>query len=284
MRPLTTEARWDAHWERFTLPYRVSLRSYYSHRCDELFHRIIPRGEGQRFIDVGCGLGQWLIYFHEKFGYDVTGIDNSPAACERARENLQLAGAPGEIICGDVMSATLEPESFDVVYSGGLIEHFDDPLPLVRKMSSLVKPGGLHLIFVPNLQGALKMVREWIAPDSFEGHREVTPEMLQEMLERSGMTDIRVGYFGSLRLPHVSRRGQGESGVQAALPIWFTLRAMDRGITGTMRRLNLRPEARWMSPEIVAIARAPRGAQPHRTTASETGRQLASVHAQGGMA
>jgi SAM-dependent methyltransferase len=281
MRPLTTEAHWDAHWEGFRLPYRVDLRSYYSHRCDQLFRRIIPRSGNQerRFIDIGCGLGQWLIYFHETFGYDVTGVDNSPAACEQARRNLHLASVPGEIICGDVMSAPLEPGSFDVVYSGGLIEHFDDPLPLVQKMSSLVKPGGLHLIFVPNLQGALKLIRERIAPGSFEGHREISPEMLQGMLEQSGMTDIRVSYFGSLRLPHVRRRGRGESGIQAPLPLWFALRAVDRGITGTMRRLDRRPEARWISPEIVAIARAKRQPQP---AVAGTSRALVGAHAQGG--
>lgn len=282
MRPLTTKARWDTHWERFPLPYRVDLRSYYSHRCDQLFQRIIPRGEGRRFIDVGCGLGQWLIYFHETFGHEVVGVDNSPAACELARRNLQIAGVPGEIIQEDIMSTPLGPASFDVVYSGGLIEHFEDPLPLVQKMSSLVKPGGLHLIFVPNLLGTFRRVREWIDPDSFEGHREVTPKNLQEMLERSGMTDIRISYFGSLRLPHVRRRGREASGVQAPLPLWFALRALDRGITGTMRRLDLRPEARWMSPEIVAIARAPRAPQAEPTTI-ETRRELASTHAKGGM-
>ncbi len=43
--------------------------------------------------------------------------------------------------------------SFDVVYSAGVIEHFEDPSRIVRIHAELLKPGGLALITVPNLRG-----------------------------------------------------------------------------------------------------------------------------------
>lgn len=257
MKALTSEAQWNSHWLRFSLPRRVDLRSYYSSRCDRLFRSVVPRGGQRRFIDVGCGVGQWLIYFHETFGYEVVGVDSAPIACDLARRNLDLVGVPGEIIHGDISSTPLEKGSFDVVYSGGLIEHFDNPLPLVQHMSSLVKPGGLHIIFVPNLRSMFRHIRERLDPVSFEGHQEIRPEMLRTMLEQSGMQDIEIHYFGSIRLPHVRRRGTEGVGVPVSTPLWLAMRSLDRGFTSVLRRLPVQPEAEWLSHEIVALARAP---------------------------
>lgn len=244
---------WDAHWQQFELPYRVDLRSYFSFRCDQLFRSVAPRTAKGRFIDVGSGLGQWLIYFHEEFGYDVVGVDNSPTACDLARRNMEMAGVHAEILRCDILAAPLENASFDVVYSGGLIEHFDDPIPVVHRMTRLVKPGGVQIVSVPNLDSLYWRIRKHLNPEVESGHRRITPDMLRAMLERSGMVDVTVGFFGSVRLPHVKRRGTPGPGLGVSLPLWFALRSVDRGLTTMFRVLDVHPEAMRFSQQIVAI-------------------------------
>ena len=44
-------------------------------------------------LDPGTGPGHHAIYFASK-GYSATGIDSSPAAIERAKDNARIAGVP----------------------------------------------------------------------------------------------------------------------------------------------------------------------------------------------
>lgn len=255
MNSMTDATFWDAHWEQYQLPRRVDLRSYFSYRCDRMFRSVVPRVPNGRFIDVGSGLGQWLIYFRENFGYDVVGVDTSPVACDRARQNLRLAGVDGEVLCSDILTAPLEEESFDVVYSGGLIEHFDDPFPIVQRMSRLVKPGGIHIVSVPNLRSIYWTLRERLDPEVDHNHREITPDMLRTMLQDSGMRKITIRFFGSTRLPFVRRRGVSGPGLGVSLPVWFAMRSADRGATTMFKALKFHPEGARLSQQIVAIGR-----------------------------
>lgn len=260
MKPLTTTADWNSHWEHVELPLRIDPRSFYYRACDRLFHAIVPGPAAddrpRRFIDVGCGVGQWLIYFHEHFGCEVVGIDTSSEACERARRNLALAHVPGEVIQGDVLDEPLAEASFDIVYSGGLVEHFDDPLPIVAKMSRLVKPGGLHIIFVPNQFSFDWKIRKLLDRRVTEMHRPLDAGALADLLTRSGLESAWTGYLGSFRLPWVRRRGVPGLGIAVSTPAWLLLRSLDRTVTGAMRRSGYHPEGKLLSQEIVAFARA----------------------------
>lgn len=259
MNAKTDATFWDAHWQQYELPRRVDLRSYFSYRCDRLFRSVVPRTTEGRFIDVGSGLGQWLIYFHEEFGYEVVGVDSSPAACNLARRNLDLAGVDAEILCSDILTAPLEQASFDVVYSGGLVEHFDDPMPIVERISGLVKPGGIHIVSVPNLSSLYWLIRRRLNPAVESEHRKITPDMLRLMLERSGMADVTVRYFGSFRLPYVRRRGEPGPGLDVSPPLWLAMRSVDRGLTTLFTVLDIHPEATRLSQQIVAIGRGKEG-------------------------
>jgi 2-polyprenyl-3-methyl-5-hydroxy-6-metoxy-1,4-benzoquinol methylase len=58
----------------------------------------------------------------------------------------------GSFVLGDVVSYAAEPanaESYDLVYSVGLIEHFPDKRDILGAHVTLTKPGGVVLIYVP---------------------------------------------------------------------------------------------------------------------------------------
>jgi cyclopropane fatty-acyl-phospholipid synthase-like methyltransferase len=94
---------------------------------------------GKRFLEVGCAGGRWLVYFHRAFGYSVTGCDYSETGCETARQALSRAGIAGEVIQDDLFR--LEGR-WDVVFSGGLVEHFTDAKGVLAKFLSLLNGGG----------------------------------------------------------------------------------------------------------------------------------------------
>jgi SAM-dependent methyltransferase len=90
-----------------------------------------------RVLDAGCGMGRWL-HFARAAGADVVGLDVSHAVdVAAARE-----GGDVTIVQADLRSPPFPPESFDLVYSLGVLHHLEDPLEGVRSLAKLVKPGG----------------------------------------------------------------------------------------------------------------------------------------------
>ena len=57
-------------------------------------------------------------------------------------------GIEADLHCEDVFGNCFEPESLDLVYSCGVIKHFNDPREIVREHVTLLKPGGKapHLV------------------------------------------------------------------------------------------------------------------------------------------
>jgi len=114
--------------------------------------RLAGLGSGMRVLDVGCGAGDVTFVAAGIVGPTgaVTGIDAAPAALEVARARAARRGAePGgegegavsfrEAILPDV---TLE-EPVDAVIGRLVLGHLPDPVTALRRLSRLVRPGGL---------------------------------------------------------------------------------------------------------------------------------------------
>jgi SAM-dependent methyltransferase len=145
-------AAWDSAWaslapDRFRLFTRDTPRTLFQfwHRCyfGDLLAALGDRCQTGRFVEVGSGRGTTSMYLASRGG-DVTLVDYSPAALVRARENF--AGEmlpPPHLVLADARSTGLQSESCDCVYNVGLLEHFDDPQPVLDEMLRVLKPGGL---------------------------------------------------------------------------------------------------------------------------------------------
>jgi 2-polyprenyl-3-methyl-5-hydroxy-6-metoxy-1,4-benzoquinol methylase len=140
---------WDNAWADSIKYQGVEGYLAINKRLDLLFKRFLPKGK-KRILEIGCSKAKKLIYFAKEFGYDIYGIDYSKKGVEIAIENLRIAGLKGTIVCEDVFKTSLEENSFDIVYSMGLIEHFEDPKKIIDAHIKLVKKGGMLIITMPN--------------------------------------------------------------------------------------------------------------------------------------
>ncbi len=77
----------------------------------------------QRLLEVGCGPGRFLQFFWES-GFDVTGLDASPAMLELARERL---GSKAELHVGQAEHLPFDDKEFDVVALLTLLEFCPEP-------------------------------------------------------------------------------------------------------------------------------------------------------------
>lgn len=112
-------------------------------------------------VELGCGRGTVSMYLAQK-GCEITLVDLAPNAIAQAVRNFSARGLHiPRAVCADVRTTGLNSESYDCVYNIGLLEHFVDPVPVLRESWRLLRPGGvLFSVIVPTVPGSRKWVVE----------------------------------------------------------------------------------------------------------------------------
>jgi SAM-dependent methyltransferase len=105
------------------------------------------RAEGQRVLEVGCGLGTDGARF-ARSGALYTGVDLTEAAVSLARRRFELEGLAGEFRVSDAESLDFPDESFDLVYSHGVLHHTPDTARAVREIRRVLRPGGRAVVML----------------------------------------------------------------------------------------------------------------------------------------
>jgi len=99
-----------------------------------------------RVLDIGCGSGRPVARTLVAAGHRVVGVDISDVQIEKARENVPTA----EFIRGDATTLEFDDASFDAVVSFYTFIHLplEEQLPLLKKVSGWLKPGGVFVATV----------------------------------------------------------------------------------------------------------------------------------------
>jgi len=107
---------------------------------------------GRKVLDAGCGNGRFAFYA-ARYGADVWAIDLGPAI-EVARQNTADAGKV-QVAQADLHHPPFAFESFDFIYSIGVLHHLPDPEPAFQNLVRFLKPGGeiqIYLYWKPENQ------------------------------------------------------------------------------------------------------------------------------------
>jgi len=102
---------------------------------------------GLKVLEIGCGIGTDGAQF-AKAGADYTGVDLTDAAIELARQRFALSGLPGKFHVSDAENLDFVDESFDLVYSHGVLHHTPDIEAAVAEIHRVLKPGGRALVML----------------------------------------------------------------------------------------------------------------------------------------
>ena len=92
-------------------------------------------------LEIGTGLGTDLVRF-ARAGARVTGIDLTERAVDLARRRLEQEGLPGRVVVGDAERLPFADDSFDVVYSWGVLHHTPNTEQAVGEALRVLKPTG----------------------------------------------------------------------------------------------------------------------------------------------
>lgn len=102
---------------------------------------------GLRVLEIGCGLGTDGAQF-ARAGAHYTGVDLTEAAVELARRRFELFDLVGEFRTADAENLDFADESFDLVYSHGVLHHTPDTERAVREVHRVLRKGGRAVVML----------------------------------------------------------------------------------------------------------------------------------------
>ncbi|MQC17846.1 MAG: class I SAM-dependent methyltransferase [Chloroflexi bacterium] len=118
--------------------------------------------EGQRVLDLGCGLGEYVRAFARR-GSQAVGSDVAMDRLAEARRRVadDTSGDTSGVTSGDTSGVRgffgaageflpLRDESMDVIVLNEVIEHVQDDQATMREISRVLRPGGTCMLYAPN--------------------------------------------------------------------------------------------------------------------------------------
>lgn len=121
------------------------------HRYAKEWHIPVAAGFAQskdlRVLEVGCGLGTDGAQF-ARAGADYTGVDLTQAAVDLAKRHFELFELPGTFRVADAERLDFPDNSFDIVYSHGVLHHTPDTAAAVREVHRVLRPGGKAVVML----------------------------------------------------------------------------------------------------------------------------------------
>lgn len=104
--------------------------------------------KGKKVLEIGCSVGTDLSQF-AKAGADVTGIDLTSAGIELAKKRFQVLGLQGDLRVADAENLPFADNTFDIVYSFGVLHHTPDTKKAINEEAyRVLKPGGKAVIIL----------------------------------------------------------------------------------------------------------------------------------------
>jgi SAM-dependent methyltransferase len=142
------------------------------------------RRQSGDILDVGCATGLFLNEM-ARAGWHAKGVELAASAAEYARRRLGL-----DVFQGTLGQVTWPPESFDAITFWDVLEHTFSPISELRRAASLLKPGGLVAINVPNWHSLDRRLfgPYWIGLDPPRHLYVFTRSTLTALLERAGLS------------------------------------------------------------------------------------------------
>lgn len=104
-----------------------------------------------KILDIGCAYG-FLLDEARKLGWEARGLELNSGAVSYAVNKLNL-----DVSEGSITTVGFLENSFDIVTAIGTIEHFIDPVAVVRKVNKILKPGGYFAITTINTKGPIRL-------------------------------------------------------------------------------------------------------------------------------
>jgi SAM-dependent methyltransferase len=137
-----TKTTYGLQWNRFRIIRAEEDRATFSNRT-----RLSAADlDGKLVLDAGCGMGRYLRVAAAGPARQIVGMDLSRAVVAARELTAELPGV--SLVRADLLKPPFPTESFDHIYSLGVLDHTPDPRRAFLELARLLKPGGRLVVWV----------------------------------------------------------------------------------------------------------------------------------------
>jgi ubiquinone/menaquinone biosynthesis C-methylase UbiE len=195
----STKKHWQDFWEEAD---SLSLEDVYGND-GRIVRELFALGDptDKMVLEVGAGSGRDAVSL-ARAGATVLTLDYVPGSLALTRQAAVASSVVVSPVGGDALNKPFADDTFDLIFHQGLLEHFRDPLPLLRENLRILKPGGYLLVDVPQTFHYYTIGKKLlIAMDRwFAGwETQFTPGQLEEVSRRAGGEVVRT--YGDWMVP-----------------------------------------------------------------------------------
>ncbi len=188
------------HWHRYWAE-REEIDDVYSNE-DRIKRQLDPLPlEGKWVMEVGAGSGRDSLDLARR-GARVLVLDYVRTSFAVIKKQANHLGLEVTCVCADARNMPFREGSFQLVFHQGLMEHFRDPMPLLRENARVLGPGGHLLVDVPqrwHVYTAAKHVmialNRWFAG----WETEYSPSELEGLMRKGGVEVVHT--YGEWMVP-----------------------------------------------------------------------------------
>jgi 2-polyprenyl-3-methyl-5-hydroxy-6-metoxy-1,4-benzoquinol methylase len=195
---LTNHRFWEDYWNKQSINKSKKKTTLLIQEIFRIFDKYLPKDSSLNVLEIGGGSGEFLLYMAKNFGYNANSMDYSSAGNEKTKETFVNNGIDIIIYEQDLFTFNDNSLKFDIVFSLGFIEHFDNVEKVIEKHLELLKPGGILLLGVPNLAGIYHEFLKYLSPSHDKTHNLKTMDIDNwKVFEKKGeLITIFKGYIG----------------------------------------------------------------------------------------
>jgi len=211
------------HWESYWKGHRQDIDDTYS-TGGRLVREVLADGpvEGRLVMEIGAGSGRDLLELARQGARGIV-LDYSPESLQLVKDQAKAQGIRVMFVQADATRMPFRDGSIDVSFHQGLLEHFRDPMPLLKENARITRPGGRVLVDVPQtwhlytlMKNSLILVNRWFAG----WETQFTVGELERLVRESGLDVVRS--YGDWMVPGLWYRATREvlkRGTGARLPL-----------------------------------------------------------------
>lgn len=205
MESVVDQSYWDSGYKniKFSIA-NDDVTKKISDSFDEILAENISLQKELSCFEIGFYPARYLSFWGKRYNMVVNGVDLTGELDGRIEKWLRENDIKvGVLEHGDFVKCISKLSSdgiaYDVVYSAGFIEHFDNYADVIRMHDKILRPGGIMFITVPNFRGIIQwLLHLMVDKKNLDRHviRSMNPNEWESIVLPLGYKTIEKGYFG----------------------------------------------------------------------------------------
>lgn len=175
---------------------------------------------GKKVFDMGCGTGEYALWYAMNGAASVLGIDLSDGSLEIARARKQESEIPNaDFVKMDLLNCDLPDNEFDYSFSVGVLHHTGAPQRGFQELVRVTKPGGTVVVSVYNSYSrrvlrSKQTICKWLGGDDIDKRVKWGEKLfggtLRKLDKRYHGTNTKQIAYDIFGFPHESLHTAGE--------------------------------------------------------------------------